>query len=70
MDEKIRKALNILPQEPVEDNEDEDDRCDLDPEKICDNCMMCLTGGADFRAISISGIELEDEFNSKQSSSD
>ena len=35
-----------------------DCRCDLDPDKICDNCMQCVTEGADYRAISISGIEL------------
>ena len=34
-------------------------RCDLDPDKICDNCMKCVMGDADYRAISITGIELE-----------
>lgn len=37
------------------------ERCDLDPDKICDNCMKCVMGEADYRAIRISGIELEDE---------
>lgn len=37
------------------------ERCDLDPNKICDNCMKCVMGDADYRAISISGIELENE---------
>lgn len=32
-------------------------RCDLDPDKICDNCMKCVMGDADYRAISITGIE-------------
>ena len=36
-------------------------RCDLDPDKICDNCMKCVRGDADYRAISITGIELEEE---------
>ena len=36
-------------------------RCDLDPNKICDNCMKCVMGDADYRAISITGIELEEE---------
>ena len=36
-------------------------RCDLDPDKICDNCMKCVMGDADYRAISITGIELEEE---------
>lgn len=33
----------------------------LDPDKICDNCMKCVMGDADYRAISITGIELEEE---------
>ena len=33
------------------------DRCDLDPQKICDNCMRCVRcGDADFRAIRVDGI--------------
>ena len=32
------------------------DRCDLDPEKICDNCMKCINGDAEFRGIEIDGI--------------
>ena len=36
------------------------DRCDLDPEKICDNCMKCINGNAAFRSIQIDGICLED----------
>lgn len=68
MDEKIRKALvNTQPIDEQPDNqEEEDDRCDLDPDKICDNCMMCITGGADYRAITIEGIALEDELTDKQ----
>ena len=27
------------------------DRCDLDPEKICDNCMKCVKGDAEYRGI-------------------
>ena len=37
------------------------DRCDLDPDKICDNCMKCMGEAVDFRAITISGIRLENE---------
>ena len=37
------------------------DRCDLDPNKICDNCMKCMGDEVDFRAITISGIRLESE---------
>ena len=34
------------------------DRCDLDPDKICDNCMKCVMGDTDFRAIEIDEINL------------
>ena len=37
-----------------------DCRCDLDPDKICDNCMRCELGDAGVRGILIDGIELED----------
>ncbi|MGN0779766.1 MAG: hypothetical protein ACI4MJ_11495 [Aristaeellaceae bacterium] len=40
---------------------DEDDRCDLDPDKICDNCMKCINGDSDYRAIILEGIVLSDE---------
>ncbi len=43
------------------------DRCDLDPEKICDNCMKCVKGEAEFRGIVIDGIEMEDKSNSDSS---
>lgn len=34
------------------------DICDLDPEKICDNCMACMPhSSADFLAIDIDSIE-------------
>ncbi len=32
------------------------DRCDLDPSKICDNCMKCVRGTAEYRGIRIDGI--------------
>lgn len=36
-------------------------RCDLDPNKTCDNCMRCLkTSGADYLAVEIDEI-IEDE---------
>ncbi len=37
------------------------DRCDLDPNKICDNCMKCMGDSADYLAIRIAGIRLENE---------
>lgn len=50
------------PKTPMTDDEDSDDHCDLDPSKICDNCMKCVTDGADYRAIVIDSIQLEHEF--------
>lgn len=35
------------------------DRCDLDPDKICDNCMKCVNGDAEYRGILIKGIEMQ-----------
>ena len=37
------------------------DRCDLDPDKICDNCMKCVQGDADFKGIVIDSIQLENQ---------
>lgn len=37
------------------------DRCDLDPEKTCDNCKKCLLENADYRAIRIDGVLTSEE---------
>ena len=37
------------------------DRCDLDPGKICDNCMLCVNGEAEYRGISVDRILLPQE---------
>lgn len=37
------------------------DRCDLDPEKICDNCMKCINGDDQYRSIHIDAILTEEE---------
>ena len=37
------------------------DRCDLDPEKICDNCMKCINNDAEFRGVRIDRVILENE---------
>ena len=42
------------------------DRCDLDPNKICDNCMKCMGDEVDFRAVTIAGIRLENENDAEQ----
>lgn len=41
------------------------DRCDLDPNKICDNCMKCINGDNKdgYRSIAIDKIILESEIN-------
>ena len=39
-------------------------RCDLDPEKICDNCMKCVIGDVEYRGITIDRIILEQEESS------
>ena len=39
------------------------DRCDLDPEKICDNCMKCVMGDAEYRGVSIDGIVIDPDEN-------
>lgn len=41
------------------------DRCDLDPNKICDNCMKCMGEEVDFRAVTIAGIRLESEIDAE-----
>ncbi len=33
------------------------DMCELDPQKRCDNCMKCVTGKAEYRAVYIDRIE-------------
>lgn len=45
------------------------DRCDLDPEKVCDNCMKCIRNDAEYNGIIIDGIILENESSPKQSGS-
>ncbi len=37
-------------------------RCDLDPDKICNNCMECVTGNAEYFGIMIDGIQLQQEY--------
>ncbi len=37
------------------------DRCDLDPEKTCDNCMRCVKTDAEYMGIRIDGVLTPDE---------
>lgn len=41
-------------------------KCDLDPEKICDNCMKCVTGDAEYFGILVDAIQLENEQKNNQ----
>ena len=36
------------------------DRCDLDPDKICDNCMKCVMGEAEYLTLPIDEIQIEE----------
>lgn len=39
------------------------DRCELDPQKVCDNCFRCLEVGDEaYIEIPIAGVYLEDDF--------
>lgn len=42
------------------------DRCDLDPNKICDNCMKCVNSGAEYRAIMVDEFALENELEARE----
>ncbi len=33
------------------------DFCELDPRKRCDNCMKCVNGNAEYRAVYIDSVE-------------
>ena len=43
------------------------DRCDLDPNKICDNCMKCVLGDDEYRAVLIDQVETPPEKRAPQS---
>lgn len=36
------------------------DRCDLDPDKICDNCMKCVMGEAEYLTLPIDEIQIDE----------
>ena len=55
------KKMCVLDEEKICDGCCECDRCDLDPNKICDNCMKCLGLDADYRAVTIKGIFLDEK---------
>lgn len=41
------------------------DRCDLDPDKICDNCMKCVMGDDEYLSLPIDEIELPPDAEKK-----
>ncbi len=46
--------------EEWDDNREEDDRCDLDPSKKCDNCFKCLDSNIpDYEEIKIGEIIMD-----------
>ena len=50
----------------LDEEEEDDDFCDLDPTKVCDNCGKCLEYG-DFAAIRITGVRnSEDDLTTEE----
>lgn len=42
----------------------EDDRCELNPDKVCDNCFQCLepSAGQDYAKIEIAAVYTDDDY--------
>ena len=55
-----KQKLCLLVDDKICNGCGECDRCDLDPEKLCDNCMKCMGDAVDFRTITISGIRMNE----------
>lgn len=45
-----------MDKEKINIKKEEDDTCDLDPNKICDNCCKCIEIDAGFKSIKITEI--------------
>ena len=56
MGERFMKQCVLYDRECIDCGEC--DRCDLDPGKICDNCMKCVNGDQQFRSILIDQVIL------------
>ncbi len=41
------------------------EHCDLDPDKICDNCMRCVNGDDEYRTLPIDVVVLSPEERKK-----
>ena len=50
---------NLLNTETEEEN---DDRCDLDPNKICDNCCKCIESDKNYKIIKITKIITDENY--------
>lgn len=55
----MAKQCELYDRECIECGECE--RCDLNPEKICDNCMKCVNGDAEYRGVMIDEIQAPKE---------
>lgn len=42
------------------------DRCDLDPSKICDNCMKCVMGDDEYLSLPIDEVRVPAEQTEKE----
>lgn len=42
------------------------DRCDLDPDKICDNCMKCVLGDDEYLSLPIDEIQAPEESGAQE----
>ena len=57
MDKDYRE--NLLNGETEDEN---DDRCDLDPNKICDNCCKCIESDKNYKIIKITKIITDENY--------
>ena len=57
MDKDYRE--NLLNGEIEDEN---DDRCDLDPNKICDNCCKCIESDKNYKIIKITKIITDENY--------
>ncbi len=42
------------------------DRCDLNPNKICDNCGLCIDSAEDYNILKIDEIQIPDDLKNKK----
>lgn len=54
--EKNKKNITLINEENIIENEDFDDTCDLNSEKICDSCGKCIETDVNYKIINITKI--------------